>query len=232
MCRPTDAPVTKVQHGAEPQTKKENEALRQGTLYGSLSLALIIAGFSLTMPHLQSRRDALQCDSLCYGSMTSARSALSLVGGFFISRLSDRDTSFVARTIGRGSGRRACLYIGTVASIIGLMIGGATFSIAGMYLSMVPGALFQQNFSVLKALLADLHDEASSSTGARAGSVGKLGMSVGLAFMFGPIMGATLIKTFEHAVALAIVLTALSMVLVAKLPSTTSTSRCQPWCQP
>ena len=92
-----------------------------------------------------------------------------------------------------------------------------------MYLSMVPGALFQQNFSVLKALLADLHDEASSSTGARAGSVGKLGMSVGLAFMFGPIMGATLIKTFEHAVALAIVLTALSMVLVAKLPSTTST---------
>ena len=223
MCQPTDAPATKVQHGLEPQTKKENEALRQGTLYGSLSLALIIAGFSLTMPHLQSRRDALQCDSLCYGSMTSARSALSLVGGFFISRLSDRDTSFVARTIGRGSGRRACLYIGTVASIIGLMIGGATFSIAGMYLSMVPGALFQQNFSVLKALLADLHDEASSSTGARAGSVGKLGMSVGLAFMFGPIMGATLIKTFEHAVALAIVLTALSMVLVAKLPSTTST---------
>jgi len=220
MCRPTDAAVTKVQHGAEPQTKKENEALR-GTLYGSLSLALIIAGFSLTMPHLQSRRDALQCDSLCYGSMTSARSALSLVGGFFISRLSDRDTSFVARTIGGGSGRKACLYIGTVASIIGLMIGGATFSIAGMYLSMVPGALFQQNFSVLKALLADLHDEASSSAGARAGAVGKLGMSVGLAFMFGPIMGATLIKTFEHAVALAIVLTALSMVLVAKLPSAT-----------
>ena len=175
MCRPTDAAVTKVQHGAEPQTKKENE----GTLYGSLSLALIIAGFSLTMPHLQSRRDALQCDSLCYGSMTSARSALSLVGGFFISRLSDRDTSFVARTIGGGSGRKACLYIGTVASIIGLMIGGATFSIAGMYLSMVPGALFQQNFSVLKALLADLHDEASSSAGARAGAVGKLGMSVG-----------------------------------------------------
>jgi len=222
MCQPTDAPVitAKVQ---DAQSQKKNEALRQGTLYGSLSLALIIAGFSLTMPHLQSRRDALQCDSLCYGSMTSARSALSLVGGFFVSRLSDRDTSFVARTIGSGSGRRACLYIGTVASICGLIIGGATFSIVGMYLSMVPGALFQQNFSVLKAFLADLHDEASSSTGARAGSVGKLGMSVGLAFMFGPIMGATLIKTFEHAVALAIVLTAISMILVAKLPSTTST---------
>ena len=201
---------------------QEDEALQHGTLYGSLSLALIIAGFSLTMPHLQSRRDALQCDSLCYGSMTSTRSALSLVGGFFVSRLSDNDSSFVARTIGGGSGRKACLYIGTVASIIGLVIGGSTFSIFGMYLSMVPGALFQQNFSVLKALLADLHDAASSSTGARAGSVGKLGMSVGLAFMFGPVMGATLIKTFEHAVILAIVLTAASMIMVAKLPSTTS----------
>ena len=237
MCQPTKAP-TKAQHaGASPTPKvssiitgeikntqeTQDEALQHGTLYGSLSLALIIAGFSLTMPHLQSRRDALQCDSLCYGSMTSTRSALSLVGGFFVSRLSDNDSSFVARTIGGGSGRKACLYIGTVASIVGLVIGGATFSILGMYLSMVPGALFQQNFSVLKALLADLHDAASSSTGARAGSVGKLGMSVGLAFMFGPVMGATLIKSFEYAVGLAIVLTAVSLFMVAKLPSTTST---------
>lgn len=228
MCQPTKAPtkaqpkVSSIATGDITKETQEDEALQHGTLYGSLSLALIIAGFSLTMPHLQSRRDALQCDSLCYGSMTSTRSALSLVGGFFVSRLSDNDSSFVARTIGGGSGRKACLYIGTVASIIGLVIGGSTFSIFGMYLSMVPGALFQQNFSVLKALLADLHDAASSSTGARAGSVGKLGMSVGLAFMFGPVMGATLIKTFEHAVILAIVLTAASMIMVAKLPSTTS----------
>ena len=230
MCQPTKAqPAPKVSSIVTgeiikgTQETQGHEALHHGTLYGSLSLALIIAGFSLTMPHLQSRRDALQCDSLCYGSMTSTRSALSLVGGFFVSRLSDNDSSFVARTIGGGSGRKACLYIGTVASIVGLVIGGATFSILGMYLSMVPGALFQQNFSVLKALLADLHDAASSSTSARAGSVGKLGMSVGLAFMFGPVMGATFIKTFEHAVGLAIVLTGVSMIMVAKLPNTTST---------
>jgi len=36
-------------------------------------------------------------------------------------------------------------------------------------------------------------------------------------------MGATLIKTFEHAVALAIILTAASMIMVSKLPSTNST---------
>ena len=216
----------------ETSGNKAQEHLRQGTLYGSLSLALLIAGFSLTMPHLQSRRDALQCDSLCYGSMTSARSALSLIGGFLISRLSDSDTSFFARTIGRGSGRKACLYIGTIASVVGLIVGGITFSIRGMWLSMIPGALFQQNFNVLKSLLADLHhasdrsksltrSASSGAAAARAGSVGKLGMSVGLAFMFGPIMGATLIKTFEQAVSFAIVLTVFSMVLVAKLPHAT-----------
>jgi len=253
MCKPSDASASvsaaeaaKQCQDVPPNETNANQALaqdnlRKGTLYGSLSLALVIAGFSLTMPHLQSRRDALECDSLCYGSTTSARSALSLIGGFAISRLSDSDTSLLARTVGRGSGRKACLYIGTIASVVGLIIGGMTFSIRGMWLSMIPGALFQQNFNVLKSLLADLHhaSEESKSTSsaatsgtaaARAASVGKLGMSLGLSFMFGPLMGATLIKSFDQAVLFAIVLTVLSMLMVARLPHATksdsvSTSR-------
>ena len=158
MCKPTDSSASVSAADAAKQFQdvpsnktNENETLaqenlRKGTLYGSLSLALVIAGFSLTMPHLQSRRDALECDSLCYGSMTSARSALSLIGGFAISRLSDSDTSLFARTIGRGSGRKACLYIGTVASVVGLVIGGMTFSIRGMWLSMIPGGSLPAEF--------------------------------------------------------------------------------------
>eukprot|EP00978_Attheya_sp_CCMP212_P027867 scaffold94500_cov63-Attheya_sp.AAC.3 len=173
-------------HGAE-------ENLRRGIFHGSMALGLLILSFSLLMPHLQSRRDALECDSLCYGSLTSGRSLLQLVGSAAIGRLSDR-------------GRMPCLYVGTVASLIGLIITAVTFSIQGMWLAMIPGALLQQNFSVLKALFADYHEalhlartnstlkaDAASldDASARAGSVGKLGMTVGLAFMVGPLLGAT-----------------------------------------
>lgn len=233
MCGPNVArkalPATGKLEAIETEAQRN---LRLGTILGSLSLALTVASFSLTMPHLQGRRDALQCDTLCLGSMTSARSALSLLGGFFISRLSDSNTSFLATTVGGGSGRKGCLYIGTVASVIGLVVGATTFSIRGMWLSMIPGSLFQQNFSVLKALLADYHEaiaddealagkntsDSSSAASARAGSVGKLGMSVGLAFMVGPLLGATLVKSYEVAVAVAIALTLVSMLIIAKLP--------------
>ena len=216
MCLPTSERSGASADKKQQAYSKDETFLTKGTLYGSISLALIIAGFSLTMPHLQSRRDTLQCDSLCFGSMTSARSALSLLGGFFVSRLSDSDK--FAKVYGGSNGRKACLYLGTIASIIGLTIGTADFSIRGMWMSMIPGALFQQNFSVLKALFADYHNYYSSPTEARAASVGKLGMSVGLAFMVGPILGATLIQSYEHAAYLAIVLMFASTIMIAKLP--------------
>jgi MFS family permease len=201
-------------HGAE-------ENLRRGIFHGSMALGLLILSFSLLMPHLQSRRDALECDSLCYGSLTSGRSLLQLVGSAAVGRLSDR-------------GRMSCLYLGTVASLIGLIITAVTFSIQGMWLAMIPGALLQQNFSVLKALFADYHEalhlartnstlksDAASldDASARAGSVGKLGMTVGLAFMVGPLLGATVVKTFEQATILAILAVVVSAIFVSFLPT-------------
>ena len=230
----------------EKKLAEAQEGLRLGTLYGSVSLALICASFTLTIPHMQSRRDSLGCDSLCLGSMTSARSALSLVGSAVIGRLSDSDPSSpFAAMLGGGSGRRACLYFGVAGTAIGLIVAGNTDSLRGMWLSMIPGALFQQNFSVLKAMLSDYHEaievasaSASSSkdstdgTGEkegsaqashrlasdRAGSVGKLGMAAGLAFMVGPITGAMIVKSYGGAVQLATVLTLLSAAFVSKLP--------------
>merc|ERR1712125_116632 len=163
-------------------------------------------------------------------------------------------SSFVARSIGGGSGRKACLYVGTVASVVGFAIGGTVRSIRGMYLASIPGALFQQNFSVLKALLADYHDaideararrkkqendgsrrrrrrppppptrnnrksdHGGSSASNRAGSVGKLGMSVGLAFMVGPLAGSTVIESYDGAVKAAVLFAIASGFFVAKLP--------------
>eukprot|EP00521_Asterionellopsis_glacialis_P009596 CAMPEP_0195284660 /NCGR_PEP_ID=MMETSP0707-20130614/2780_1 /TAXON_ID=33640 /ORGANISM="Asterionellopsis glacialis, Strain CCMP134" /LENGTH=403 /DNA_ID=CAMNT_0040344039 /DNA_START=280 /DNA_END=1488 /DNA_ORIENTATION=+ len=184
-------------------------------MYGAMSLALLVLSFSLTMPYMQSRRDALQCDSLCLGSMTSARSTLALVGSALMGRLSD-SSSFQAY----GGARKFCLLFGSFASMIGLLIAGNTFSIRGMWISMIPGALFQQNFSILKALLSDYHETIASLNGKsdRVSGNGIMGMSVGLAFMAGPLAGATLVKTYEQATQLALVCVAASAVLIIQIP--------------
>ena len=44
-----------------------NAVLKTGTYRSCVSLFLLITGLSLTFPHMQSRRDALGCDSYCYG---------------------------------------------------------------------------------------------------------------------------------------------------------------------
>uniref|UniRef100_A0A7S2ELQ3 Major facilitator superfamily (MFS) profile domain-containing protein n=1 Tax=Trieres chinensis TaxID=1514140 RepID=A0A7S2ELQ3_TRICV len=258
MCRSTDAmkPIGAAQDGAKidlPNSKEDDtkataagqrlvraeEELRLGTLYGSLSLLLIVTSFSLTMPHMQSRRDALGCDSLCLGSMTSARSALSLVGSALVGRTSDSNGSGLAMVLGGGSGRKACMYVGCISSFLGLVIAANMDSLRGMWLSMIPGALFQQNFSVMKAMLSDYHESVSLATvdvaseagregskskesaklaSARAGSVGKLGMAAGIAFMVGPLASSVIAKTYDDAVRLSAFAILLSAILIWKLP--------------
>jgi MFS family permease len=196
----------------EAMTNPAKEQLRRGTLYGSISVALLIVSFSLTMPHLQSRRDSLGCDALCYGSLMSTRSLLSLVGAALMGRLSDVSSN----------SRTYCLWTGSLASLVGMMIAANTYSIRGMWWSMIPGALFQQNFEIFKALFSGYHDAVGTSTPAeRAASVGMLGMAAGLAFMAGPLAGATVLKTYEQANAMGMVAIVMSAALIYRLPKPT-----------
>jgi len=249
------------------KTKLELEQkLKDGTRNACLSVILLISAWSLMMPHMQARRDTLQCDSFCLGSMNSARSMLTLVGSAFMGRLSDSQSIKFSMfgTVngnGNGNGRMLCLYIGTLATFLGFAISASTFSIQGMWLGMIPGSLLQHNYNVFKAMLADYHEEISqfnksvegeknsinksdaqsststndenenenenengnesdkdASSSERAGSVGKLGMSVGIAFMLGPLVGATIVKSYRGAVMFAMVLTSLSTIFIAKMP--------------
>mmetsp|Transcript_2331 Transcript_2331/g.2800 ORF Transcript_2331/g.2800 Transcript_2331/m.2800 type:complete len:518 (-) Transcript_2331:218-1771(-) len=261
MCKPTTTSAgnkVELQHTYDVlpndtaiQTKSSNNKnakskLQKGTLCACISLGLLISAFSLLMPYVQSRRDELQCDTMCYGAMTSVRSTLSLIGSAFMGKLSD--TKKISKF--GGNGRIFCLYVGTFAALLGMIIDATTFSIRGLWLSMIPGALLQQNFSIYKALMADYYEEiaclehkrddeeeedstrkpqdASSSskpsslttTSAteRAASVGKLGMTVGLSFMVGPLLGTTIVKTFQGAVLISICLTLLSTIGIYKMP--------------
>jgi MFS family permease len=188
---------------------KDGRQLQLGTRYGAVCVALLTLSTTLTIPHLQSRRDALGCDAMCYGSFTSARSFLSVIGSAIMGRLSDSTGP---------NGRKICMVVGTVATLVGMLIAGSTYSIEGMWLSMIPGALFQQNFNILKALLSDLHAEGNAPS-ERASAVGMLGMAAGLAFMAGPLTGSTVLKTFEHANGVGMVFAALSLAIIFLLPS-------------
>ncbi len=223
--------------------KIARRTLEDGTLLSCVSLLLLVTGASLTFPHMQSQRDKLGCDSLCYGSMTSVRGALGLVGTAIMGRLSDKNGTILARTLGRlgarknssdviASGRRACLYLGTVASVAGFVIASTMNSLRGLWLSMIPGALLQHNFDVFKALLSEYHndidriqsrkkenhendakkDDEKINIISRSGSVGKLGMVAGISFMVGPMISAFATKTFESATILAIIFTLASML--------------------
>ena len=141
-----------------------------GVFYGSLAQFVSILGASLTFPFLQSQRDLLKCDALCYGSMQSARSALSLLGTVVAGRLSDK------------LGRIPVLWIGVIASLISLGINYMSPTIAAMWISMIPSAL-NQNWSVLKALFADYSNDVGGDEKKRAVAVGRLGMAVGISFM-------------------------------------------------
>lgn len=209
MCRPE-----------ETKSEVMSRHLRRATTYGAISVALLALSTTLTIPHLQSRRDSLECNVMCYGSLTSARSALSLVGAAMMGRLSDSSTP---------NSRKMCLIVGSVATLVGMMIAANTFSIQGLWWSMIPGALFQQNFNILKALLSDLQDEGISPS-ERAGAVGKLGMAAGLAFMLGPLAGATILKTFElaNAAGMLCVLASIAIDLTLPNPSRISPPKTDP----
>lgn len=122
------------------------------------------------------------------------------------------------------------MVVGTIASLVGMIIAANTYSISGMWLSMIPGALFQQNFNILKALLSDLHSSAAAAasgdnkTSDRASAVGMLGMAAGLAFMAGPLTGATVLKTFEQANGVGMLFAVASLGIIWLLPTPSRTS--------
>jgi MFS transporter, DHA1 family, tetracycline resistance protein len=199
------------------ESNRDECDLKRGILLGTSSLALLFVAITVAMPHTQSQRDKMGCDTMCVGSMTSARSMFTLTGATLIGKLSDSTSTPLQRM---GGARRVCLLLGVVAVTIGLLMGYFATNIQMLWASMVPGALFEHNADILKALFSSYHDAASekSSSTDRAASAGLLGMAVGLALMAGPLAGVTLFSTYQQATYFGIVCVALATILVLCLP--------------
>ena len=175
-----------------------------GVTLGSISVFISLLGASMTFPFLQAQRDSLGCDALCYGTMQSARSGLTLVGSVFVGRLSDR------------LGRKVCLYIGLAASVLSFTISCNFNSLDGMRMAMVPSSLLNQNFNVLKALFADYNTGGLESD--QASALGRLGMAVGVSFMIGPVIGTSFLSNYRQANLAALCLTLVAGVFLYLLP--------------
>ncbi len=180
--------------------------MHHGVLLGSISVFISILGAAVTFPFLQSQRDKLACDALCYGSMMSMRSGMSLIGTAIVGRASDR------------FGRKSALYVGVCASLLTVALNYRVASISDMWYAMIPSSLMNQNNTVLKALFADYNTERGGSEADRASSMGKLGMAVGVSFMLGPMLGSYLLKDYHEACLVSFVLIGISAIFLVFLP--------------
>lgn len=180
----------------------------RGVFIGSWVGFIMFTGSCIMTPFRQAREDALGCDALCKGGMTSMWSGLSLVGAAVVGRASDR------------FGRIPMLWLGAAASLLGLAINIGMDSIEGLWYAIVPNALLNQNFSVMKALFSDYLDEGDGSTdAAKASAVGKLGMVAGISFMAGPMLSTMLVSDYRTAMLLSAAVTGVGSLSFALLPT-------------
>lgn len=156
------------------------------------------------------------------GSLSSARSALSLVGATFIGKLSDSVT--LHDTLG-GNKRKVVLIMGLVAAACSIVSDHQASSTSDLWIGIFPNAL-QQNLSVCKALLGDYQESIPGGATAvdRAWSAGMLGMAAGLSLMIGPLVGAILLRTYQQAVVAGLCFLLIAALLIYWLP----TSKVQP----
>ncbi|KAH8095930.1 hypothetical protein JL720_3265 [Aureococcus anophagefferens] len=119
MCRP-------------PALEEEQAALQARATRTKRAAAAMtfvsMAAMASTMPYTQSKRDAVGCDALCVGAMTSARSALSLVGAPLVGRLSDaagRKAALGASATRSFAGAQGALGMAAGVGFLGVAAGGA-----------------------------------------------------------------------------------------------------------
>jgi MFS family permease len=135
-----------------------------------------------------------------------ASSALGLFGSPLVGALSDH------------MGRRAALVIGALASAVGFTLVGFATSMPLLWLSVIPGSLLAHNFTIAKALVADLAPPEE-----RAGVMGKLGLAAGLGFMVGPLVNP-FVTTRMQACMFATGVNLFSVLTIFQLPAKAATA--------
>lgn len=142
-----------------------------------LTVLFDLLSFSLMIPDIQPRLAAQGLPGAVIGLTIAAYSLAQLAFGAPIGRWSDQ------------VGRRRTLLLTTGFSVFAAALYGLSDNLAWMVASRVLLGIAGANLGVAYAYISDVTEPAK-----RAAAMGKLGMAFGIGFMFGPILGAVLVR--------------------------------------
>ncbi|RYG48244.1 MFS transporter, partial [bacterium] len=134
-----------------------------------------LAGALLKLPESQWERNATV--GLYVGALLGGFSLAQLIANPFLGRLSDR------------IGRRKVLLVTTALSIAGSVFYAHADTYWFSFGARLLAGLAAANLGVAFAYVADVTTPEN-----RASGVGKIGMALGLGFIFGPVLGATILQ--------------------------------------
>lgn len=140
-----------------------------------LTVFIDLLGFGIILPILPFYAEKFGADGFWVGAVLTAYSAAQLVSAFYLGRLSDR------------IGRRPVLLASLVGSAVSLAMTGLAGSLAFLLLSRVLAGAFGGSITTAQAYVADVTEPRE-----RTKYMGMLGASIGLGFVFGPVIGAGL----------------------------------------
>ncbi|MEZ4266941.1 MAG: MFS transporter [Myxococcota bacterium] len=162
---------TRVSHASAQEPRLRRSSL----LTIHLLVFLDMVGFGVLLPLLPYVALRYGASGLGVGAILSAYSVAQLVGAPLWGRLSDR------------FGRRPVLLTTLVGSTISLTATGFSDSLATLLLARALAGLFAGSLSTAQAAVADV-----SPPEERARSLGLLGATIGVGFIFGPAVGGFL----------------------------------------
>ncbi|MGC9356967.1 MAG: MFS transporter [Anaerolineae bacterium] len=134
-----------------------------------------VLGFSLILPLLPYYADEFGANATLIGLLAASNAVTQLIGAPIIGRLSDR------------YGRRPLLIVSILGTIASFLLLGFANSIWMLFLSRSLDGLLGGNVSLARAYVTDITGEED-----RASSMGKIGATFGLGFIFGPALGGIL----------------------------------------
>jgi DHA1 family tetracycline resistance protein-like MFS transporter len=142
-----------------------------------LTVLFDLLSFSMLIPDIQPRLESKGHPGALIGFCVAAYSLSQLVFGAPIGRWSDR------------VGRRAALLATSAVSVFAAASYALADNLGWLLFSRLLLGAAGANLGVAYAFVADV-----TTPEERAGAMGKLGMAFGIGFMFGPLIGATLVK--------------------------------------
>jgi DHA1 family tetracycline resistance protein-like MFS transporter len=134
-----------------------------------------VLGFSLILPLLPYYAEEFGANATLIGFLAASNAVTQLIGAPIIGRLSDR------------YGRRPLLIVSILGTVASFLLLGFADSLWMLFLSRALDGLLGGNVSLARAYITDITGEEE-----RASSMGKIGATFGLGFIFGPALGGVL----------------------------------------